>query len=725
MDKYRKLERIGKGSFGAAYLAEKKGDPVNKYVIKEIQIDPRDQQAAIREARLLGALDHPNIIASKESFMLPGNKIMCIVTEYADGGDLRQRLKHCIADGRRMTEETILDIFVQMCLALKHVHDRKILHRDIKPENVFLMQSNVVKLGDFGVAKVLSNTLACADTQTGTPYYTSPEICVGKRYNHKTDVWSLGCVLYEMITLTHAFNGPNQRQLFANIAHGAYDTAPLSCVSPRLSVLVQDMLKKQPRDRPSVNTILKRALIRDRIQSFLSAQEMRDELNHTVLHGQHIFRRKAPQPSSPRAMKQPPPPPIPQAYVRPMLARPVRGYAAPTAAVRQRQENLAQRKQAAARSAEAKLAQERKARLVAAANAKRLQDKKVRCRSSRTLIGPQDVGPKKPVAQDVASRVAIFNAQWERQKLDLFANLPVAAPKSAPVKGSAVVDFKQKLEEKKQKLLAAQEARDRRARAQDDTAVELGPKYVYPSERERLRLKMCDDIRAKKRLLKGKCALEDPVILVQALKPPPPPIDGSLDTMNVGGAATVATAADTGATTEAEKDAPATTPGPNVEVMIAPDTMHYGSTVGSMAGALSPRKPTLYVEIEPLDEEAAAAFRVEEVGADPVATAARRHNELEYERMVLQMKSIVEASVPLEDEDDSSSDDDEVLPPFEVPLRLRLPVATFEQASTLTAALLQDAAFKAQVRALLRGEAPSAANASALILAQFIREITL
>ena len=100
MDKYRKLERIGKGSFGAAYLAEKKGDPTGtKYVIKEIPIDPRDSTAAIREARLLGALDHPNIIASKESFVLPGRKVMCIVTEYADGGDLRQRLKRCMDAG--------------------------------------------------------------------------------------------------------------------------------------------------------------------------------------------------------------------------------------------------------------------------------------------------------------------------------------------------------------------------------------------------------------------------------------------------------------------------------------------------------------------------------------------------------------------------------------------------------------------------------------------------
>ncbi|RHY33806.1 hypothetical protein DYB32_001401 [Aphanomyces invadans] len=143
MDKYRKLERIGKGSFGSAYLVEKRGEPGKQYVIKEIQIDPRDQKAAVREARLLAALDHPNIIACKEHFMLsPGQKILCIVTEYADGGDLRKLLKQYEAAGRRLDEDLVLDLLVQMCLALKHVHDRKILHRDVKPENIFLMQSH-------------------------------------------------------------------------------------------------------------------------------------------------------------------------------------------------------------------------------------------------------------------------------------------------------------------------------------------------------------------------------------------------------------------------------------------------------------------------------------------------------------------------------------------------------------------------------------------------------
>ncbi|KDO34359.1 NEK/NEK1 protein kinase [Saprolegnia parasitica CBS 223.65] len=646
MDKYRKLERIGKGSFGAAYLAEKKGDATGtKYVIKEIPIDPRDSTAAIREARLLGALDHPNIIASKESFVLPGRKVMCIVTEYADGGDLRQRLKRCMDAGRRLPEEAILDLFVQICLALKHVHDRKILHRDIKPENIFLMASNVVKLGDFGVAKVLSNTLACADTQTGTPYYTSPEICVGKRYNHKTDVWSLGCVLYELVTLSHAFNGPNQRQLFLNIANGAYDTQRLSSVSSRLAALVQDMLRKNPRERPSINAILKTPLIRDRIQTFLSAQEMQDELGHTVLHGQHIFQprrggpasSKAPVPSSPRAMKQPPPPPIPQAHVRPLLQR--------HEVMAQKKERVQkQRADAALRNAEAKVALERKARLLAA---KKLHEKK----NSPPKKGPQDLG----------RRVAAFNAQWERQKLDLVANLP---PKSAPTK--AAVDFKQKIEAKRAELLAAQAARDAcDVRALDDSSVGLGPKYKYPpSDRDLSRLKMCEDIRErKKQLQRGdiKHALEDPVILVQALKPPPP----------------------------------------DVEVMTAPDTLHYGSTVG----VISPRKPALRIDADAANEDIRGlAFHVQELRSPEVHTArdgrqdiVQRHNQLEYERMLLQMKSVMDAaSSPTANDDDDDDDDDNdddnddaISTPDGAPMVL--PQAT-----------LEDPAFVQQLQALLK-----------------------
>jgi|EP01049_Picozoa_sp_SAG25_P007204 NIMA (never in mitosis gene a)-related kinase len=121
----------------------------------------------------------------------------------------------------------ILNWFVQICLAMKHVHDRKVLHRDIKTQNIFLTQGGtVIKVGDFGISKVLKDTDQKAKTQVGTPYYLSPEICLDKAYNHKSDIWSLGCVLYELATLRHAFDAGNMHALVLKIMKGKYPPPP-------------------------------------------------------------------------------------------------------------------------------------------------------------------------------------------------------------------------------------------------------------------------------------------------------------------------------------------------------------------------------------------------------------------------------------------------------------------------------------------------------------------
>ncbi|XP_022786792.1 serine/threonine-protein kinase Nek5-like [Stylophora pistillata] len=117
----------------------------------------------------------------------------------------------------QLPEDQVLDYFVQICLGLKHVHDRKILHRDLKSQNIFLTKNGIVKLGDFGIARVLHSTMELARTCIGTPYYLSPEICENKPYNNKSDIWSLGCVLYELLTLKHAFEAGNMKNLVLKI----------------------------------------------------------------------------------------------------------------------------------------------------------------------------------------------------------------------------------------------------------------------------------------------------------------------------------------------------------------------------------------------------------------------------------------------------------------------------------------------------------------------------
>jgi len=121
--------------------------------------------------------------------------------EYADDGDLLNKIQEKQKSHENFSEEEVLNIFTQISLALKHSHDRKILHRDLKSANIFLSKGGTVKLGDFGVAGVIEHTKSKKDTQIGTPLYMSPEMLNDEKYDSKSDIWSLGVLLYEMCAL--------------------------------------------------------------------------------------------------------------------------------------------------------------------------------------------------------------------------------------------------------------------------------------------------------------------------------------------------------------------------------------------------------------------------------------------------------------------------------------------------------------------------------------------
>ena len=121
--------------------------------------------------------------------------------ENADDGDLLNKIQEKQKSHENFSEEEVLNIFTQISLALKHSHDRKILHRDLKSANIFLSKGGTVKLGDFGVAGVIEHTKSKKDTQIGTPLYMSPEMLNDEKYDSKSDIWSLGVLLYEMCAL--------------------------------------------------------------------------------------------------------------------------------------------------------------------------------------------------------------------------------------------------------------------------------------------------------------------------------------------------------------------------------------------------------------------------------------------------------------------------------------------------------------------------------------------
>ncbi|XDC78725.1 hypothetical protein R6Z07F_009898 [Ovis aries] len=282
MDQYDMIKAIGEGAFGKAYLAKRKSDS-EPCVIKEINFEKmpiQGKEASKKEVILLAEMKHPNIVTFFNSFQ--ENNRLFIVMEYCDGGDLMKRIRR--QRGVLFSEDQILSWFVQISLGLKHIHDRKVLHRDIKTQNIFLSKNGMVaKLGDFGIARVLNNTMELARTCIGTPYYLSPEICQNKPYNNKTDIWSLGCVLYELCTLRHPFEGNNLQQLVLKICQ-----ARVPPISPRFSrdlqFLISQLFEVSPRDRPSINSILKRPFLENLIAKYLTPEVIHEEFSHPLLH---------------------------------------------------------------------------------------------------------------------------------------------------------------------------------------------------------------------------------------------------------------------------------------------------------------------------------------------------------------------------------------------------------------------------------------------------------
>ncbi|XP_022262331.1 serine/threonine-protein kinase Nek4 isoform X7 [Canis lupus familiaris] len=152
----------------------------------------------------------------------------------------------------------------------QYLHEKHILHRDLKTQNVFLTRTNIIKVGDLGIARVLENNGDMANTLIGTPYYMSPELFSNKPYNYKSDVWALGCCVYEMATLKHAFNAKDMNSLVYRIIEGKLPPMPKD-YSPELSELIRTMLSKRPEERPSVRSILRQPYIKHQISLFLEA----------------------------------------------------------------------------------------------------------------------------------------------------------------------------------------------------------------------------------------------------------------------------------------------------------------------------------------------------------------------------------------------------------------------------------------------------------------------
>jgi serine/threonine protein kinase len=268
-EKYEPIRVLGEGSFGKVYLMRDKPRRalVCVKVIKIRNIPKKEREATKMEVDLLRRLNHPNIVRYMDSFLSRNGESLCICMEYCDGGDLAGQIK--AARRNLFSESKILHYFVQMALGLQYMHTNKVLHRDLKTQNVFLLGNGRLVLGDLGISKVLDGTMDFAQTCIGTPYYMSPEIFKNKPYSYKSDVWALGCVLYEMTTLNHAFDAGSLNGLAQKIIKGRYPPIA-SKYSSHLRELISQMLNVSPNSRPDLDQILRKPFIKKHILNFFS-----------------------------------------------------------------------------------------------------------------------------------------------------------------------------------------------------------------------------------------------------------------------------------------------------------------------------------------------------------------------------------------------------------------------------------------------------------------------
>ena len=287
---FKKEKIIGKGSFGSVYLVRRRQD--NKiYALKTVileKLNKKEQENSVNEVRILASINHPNVIGYKEAFWDDEKSALNIVMEYADDGDLHSKIEKMKKAGGYFKEPIIWSYAIQMIEGLKALHDKKIMHRDLKSANIFLVKDkHQCKLGDMNVSKVIKEKVL--HTQTGTPYYASPEVWNDAPYSYKSDLWSIGCVVYELCELRPPFQGKDLDELYENVCKGKPERIN-KAYSEDLWKMILMLLQVDVNKRVDCNKFLNSELIKHKmiemkkegIEAFIYSKNKDNEDNYLL-----------------------------------------------------------------------------------------------------------------------------------------------------------------------------------------------------------------------------------------------------------------------------------------------------------------------------------------------------------------------------------------------------------------------------------------------------------
>jgi NIMA (never in mitosis gene a)-related kinase len=270
LDDYVVGKYLGKGKFSKVFRAKRKSDGLVVVLKRLVSFNTK----SFKEVELMKQCEHPNIVHLIDCFV--NNKDdsptddtceLILVLQYANGGDMKQQLNYMRAkrdEGKpsRFNESSVWKYFIAVAKGVKHMHERCVAHRDLKPANLFFNRNGtktLVQIGDLGLGRGLEHSLV-AKSKVGTPLYMSPEVIQGQIHDYKADIWSLGCILYELACLKSPFKEPglNLPGLMKKITTLDYHDPPCF-YSNALRSLVKRMLALHPIDRPDIGQVLSEA----------------------------------------------------------------------------------------------------------------------------------------------------------------------------------------------------------------------------------------------------------------------------------------------------------------------------------------------------------------------------------------------------------------------------------------------------------------------------------